>query len=389
MRVAVEYTAGVRQPAGVGRYTRGVVGALARAMAAEDALAGPARIGGDKAHRLTLLWAGPARIGLPRDWPGQVRTRRLPLPDRWMTAAWHRLRLPFPADTYAGGADVVYAPDFALPPRRRAPGVVTVHDLSYLLFPETHYPPLRRFLEATVPRSIAAASLVFADSDQTRDDVVRLLGTDPAKVVTVLSAPDPAFRPTPEVVTRAVHARWGLPDGPYLVSVGTIQPRKNLPVVFEALRQLPEAVRLVHVGRPGWLCDPIFAALDASGVSHRVRILQGVDDEDLAALYGGAVACVFPSRYEGFGLPAVEAMACGVPVITSHAGSLAEVVQDAGIIVDPDDSVGIAAGTRRLMDDAAFRADLVARGFRQASRFQWDVSGVQVLREFRRVVGLR
>ena len=383
MRVAVDYTAGVRQPAGVGRYTRGVVGAVARAMAAEDARS----VGGDR-HRLTLLWAGPARMGLPRDWPGDVRTRRLPLPDRWMTVAWQRLRVPFPADTYAGGADVLYAPDFALPPVLRAPGVVTIHDLSYMLFPETHFPPLRRFLEATVPRSVAAASLVFADSDQTRDDLVQLLGVRPAKVVTVLSAPDATFRPMDAVATRAARDRWGVADGPYLVSVGTIQPRKNLPVIFEALRQLPEAVRLVHVGRPGWLCDPIFAALDASGVKHRVQILQGVDDEDLAALYSGAVACVFPSRYEGFGLPAVEAMACGVPVIASHAGSLAEVVQDAGIIVDPDDSAGIAAGTRRLMEDVAFRSDLVARGFVQASRFSWDETGVQVLRELKRVAGV-
>ena len=383
MRVAVDYTAGVRQPAGVGRYTRGVVGALANALAADTA-----RSSGMDPHRLTLLWAGPARMGLPRDWPGHVRTRRLPLPDRWMTAAWQRLHVPFPADTYAGGADVVYAPDFALPPRRRAPGVVTIHDLSYVLFPETHFPPLRRFLEATVPRSVADAALVFADSDQTRADVVRLLGTDPAKVVTVLSAPDATFRPMLASAVRAVRERWGVADGPYLVSVGTIQPRKNLPVVFEALRQLPERVRLVHVGRPGWLCDPIFAALDASGVKHRVSILQGVDDEDLAALYSGALACVFPSRYEGFGLPAVEAMACGVPVISSHAGSLAEVVQDAGIIVDPDDSSAIATGTRRLMEEAAFRADLVARGFAQARRFQWDETGVQVLREFKRVAGV-
>ena len=219
--------------------------------------------------------------------------------------------------------------------------------------------------------------------------MVDKFGVPPEKVVTVLSAPDDTFQPLPsataEATTRAVRHRWGVADGPYLVSVGTIQPRKNLPVIFEALRQLPEAVRLLHVGRPGWLCDPIFAALEASGVTHRVQILQGVDDEDLAALYSGALACVFPSKYEGFGLPAVEAMACGVPVIASHAGSLAEVVQDAGIIVDPDDSTAIAAGARRLMEDAPFRADLIARGVVQARRFRWDDSGAQVLREFKRV----
>ena len=374
MRIVIDYTAGVRQPAGVGRYTRGVVGALARAAADDDA-----------AHRLTLLWAGPARLPLPREWPGDVRTRRLPLPERWMTAAWHRLRVPFPADVYAGGADVAYAPDFAVPPRWRAPGVVTIHDVSYLLFPETHYPPLRRYLEAAVPRSIAAAALVFADSAQTRRDVIEHLGADPRKVVTVLSAPDATFRPMAPELVRAAMQRWQVAAGPYLVSVGTIQPRKNLPVIFDALRQLPESVRLVHVGRPGWLCEPIFAALEASGVKHRVQVLEGVGDEDLAALYGGAVACAFPSRYEGFGLPAIEAMACGVPVIASHAGSLAEVVEDAGIVVDPDDSAAIAAGTLRLMEDPSFRADLVARGLAQASRFRWDDSGMQVLREFKRV----
>ena len=374
MRIAVDFTAGVRQPAGVGRYTRGLVRALSLAAAADD-----------EDHSLTLLWSGPKRIPLPNDWPG-VTTRRLPLDERWMTVAWQRLHLPFPADLYAGGADIVYSSDFALAPRWRAPGVVTIHDLSYVLFPDTHFPPLRRYLETTVPRSVRAASLVLADSDQTRRDVINHLGADPAKVLTVLSAPDDVFKPAMPALIEAVQAKWNV-AGHYVISVGTIQPRKNLPVIFEALRQLPETVRMVHVGRPGWLCDPIFEALDRSGVKDRVSILSGVDDDDLAALYGGAVACVFPSVYEGFGLPCVEAMACGVPVIASHGGSLAEVVQEAGIIVDPFDSGAIAKGVERLMEDPEFRSAMIARGHTQASLFRWDDSGRKVLEAFKDVVG--
>jgi glycosyltransferase involved in cell wall biosynthesis len=366
MRIAVDYTAGVRQVAGVGRYTRSLIKALAAALAE-----------GRHPHRLVLLWAGPPRVplpvGVPVGWPG-TSARRLPLPDRLMTVAWHRLRLPVPADLLAGGADVFYSPDFALPPLARARSVVTVHDLSFLTHPETHYPPLRRYLERVVPRSVRRADLVLADSEQTKRDLGSYLGTPHQKVEVVLSAADPVFRRIEDrAAIAAVRRRHGL-ERSYVISVGTIQPRKNLPVVFDALRQVNRDLLLVHVGRPGWLYEPIFAALDRSGVKDRVRIL-GVDDADLAALYSGAVALIFPSLYEGFGLPCLEAMACGAPVIASHAGALQEVVGDAGIVVDPADSAAIAAAIERLLDDAPFRSDLIRRGFAQAARFRWDESG--------------
>jgi glycosyltransferase involved in cell wall biosynthesis len=363
MRVAVDFTAGVRQPAGVGRYTR----SLLRALAATPAFP----------HDLTLLWAGPARIAPPAGWP-RTRTRRLPLPERWMTVAWQRLRVPLPADLLAGGADVFYSPDFALPPLLRARAAVTVHDLSFVTHPETHFPPLRAYLSRVVPRSIAKADLVLADSQRTKDDLVRYLGAPPGKVEVVLSAADPAFRRVEDPARIAeVLRRQGI-DRPFLISVGTIQPRKNLPVAFDALRRLRAGGRdllLVHVGRPGWLYEPVFEALDKSGVREAVRILEGVDDADLAALYSAAVALVFPSLYEGFGIPCLEAMACGAPVIASHAGSLAEVVAGDAVVVDPNDAPAIAAGVTRLLDDAAFRADLVRRGYVRAGDFSWEASG--------------
>jgi len=296
-----------------------------------------------------------------------------------MTVLWQRARVPLPADLLAGGADVFYCPDFTLPPLARARAVVTVHDLSYLIHPETHYPPLRRFLERVVPRAIERADLVLADSEQTRIDLRKHLGVPDEKVRVVLSAADSSFAPSSPNRIAETSRRYAI-DRPYLLSVGTIQPRKNLPVIFDALRQLADVGRdllLVHVGRPGWLCEPILEALERSGVKDRVRIVAA-SDEELINLYSGSVALVFPSLYEGFGLPCLEAMACGAPVIASHAGSLAEVVQDAGIKVDPMDSGAIVDGVHRLLDDAGFRQDLIARGHAQAAKFRWTDSGRQV-----------
>ncbi|HET7771306.1 MAG TPA: glycosyltransferase family 1 protein [Chloroflexota bacterium] len=367
MRVAVDFTAGVRQHGGVGRYTRSLVRGLAHEASA--------RGGGDQ---LTLLWAGPARLAPPSAWPA-TRTRRLPLPERWMTVLWQRLRLPLPADALAGGADVFYSPDFTLPPLARAAAAVTVHDLSYLIHPDTHYPPLRRYLEAAVPRALDRAARVFADSEQTRDDLRTYLSVPPERVDVVLSAADPLFRPAAAAAIDAARRAHRI-DRPYLISVGTIQPRKNLPAIFTALRELVDGghdLLLVHVGRPGWLFEPIFAALEQSGVKERVRFVAA-SDEDLVALYSGAEALVFPSLYEGFGIPCLEAMACGTPVIASHAGSLAEVVEDAGIKVEPHDSTAIAAAVRRLLDEPVFRRDLIERGFAQNAKFRWERAARQV-----------
>jgi glycosyltransferase involved in cell wall biosynthesis len=364
VKVAVDFTAGVRQYGGVGRYTRSLVRALADSFAERGA--------GD---RLTLLYAGPPRVDVPRGWPS-TSVRALPLQERWMTILWQRLRVPLPADLLAGGADVFYSPDFTLPPIARARSVVTVHDLSYLIHPDTHFPPLRRYLESAVPRAIERADLILADSEQTRRDLHEHLSVPMDRMTVVLSAADPSFRPASPEQVVAVRRKHGI-DRPYLMSVGTIQPRKNLTTIFEALRRLERDVLLVHVGRPGWLYEPIFEALGRSGMKDRVRFIPA-SDEDLIALYTGAVAFVFPSLYEGFGIPCLEAMACGTPVIASHAGSLAEVVQDAGIAVDPMDAGAIAAAVRRLMDEPAFRADLVERGHAQAQKFRWDTSARQV-----------
>ena len=250
------------------------------------------------ADEFTLLTPRDPAGGWRRFYTPNSQYRHLPLSERALARIWHRMRLPLFADLLAGGADVFYAPDFALPPLWRAPGIITVHDLSYRLFPESYPDSLRSYLEAVVPRSAARAQLVLADSEATQRDVIAAYDVDPAKVRVLYCGVDAVFQPQDaEAARRDVSARYGI-QSPYFLSVGTIQPRKNIARIIAALRGVAEKGlphRLVHVGRPGWLHEPILNAPHEHGVADRVHFLTDIDaDEDLATLYSGATAFVFP-----------------------------------------------------------------------------------------------
>ena len=361
MRIGIDFTAAA-QPAGIGRYTRSLVGALA------------AQFPSDRFVLLTPRRPGRAPLRL-LEYPN-VTLRELPLSERTLTRIWQRLRLPLFADLLTGGADVFYAPDFALPPLWRAPGVITVHDLSYRFFPDSYPASLRRYLERVVPHSIGRARLILADSASTQRDLAAEYNTDTKRISVLHGGVDPAFRPVESGAARAaVLRRYGIAS-PYFLSVGTIQPRKNLRRVIAALRTVSAAELphyLVHVGRPGWLYAPILAAPQEYGVAERVRFLTEVDsDEELAALYSGATAFVFPSLYEGFGLPALEAMACGTPVITGNTSSLPEVAGGAALLVDPTDVDAIGAALVTLATDESRRERLSASGRERAAEFTWE-----------------
>lgn len=359
MRVAVDFTAAA-QTAGIGRYTWSLVHALIAQGPADD---------------FTLMTPGNSTGQWRRLLAPSVKYRHLLLSERALTRIWHRLRLPVFADLLAGGADVFYAPDFALPPLWRAPGVITVHDLSYRLFPDSYPESLRRYLETVVPRSVAQAQLVLVDSEATQRDLIAAYDVDPAKVSVLYCGVDPVFQPQDSQAAReAVAHRYGI-DCPYFLSVGTIQPRKNIARIIAALRGAVEnglPHHLVHVGRPGWLHEPILAAPREHRVAERVHFLTDVDaDEDLATLYCGATAFVFPSLYEGFGIPVLEAMACGTPVITANISSLPEVAGEAAILVDPTDVEAIGEALAALASDESVREQLIAAGKERAALFTW------------------
>jgi glycosyltransferase involved in cell wall biosynthesis len=384
-RIGIDYTAAARQRAGIGRYTRELVTAL---LTLEGASESP--------HKYVVF---AATGQLPRaHWQREIdhlrascnlqfAVRNLPLSDDWLARLWHRLRLPIPVETITGSLDVFYSPDFVLPPTRRTTRtLLTVHDLSFLHCPEAFVPALRRYLERVVPRSIARADLVLADSAHTRSDIVSLLGVPPDRVQVLYSGVPPGFRTQPELGEgERLRARYGLGGRRYVLSVGTLQPRKNYVRLIRAFANLePETVepetQLVIAGGRGWLYQDIFTEAGRHG--DRVRILGFVDEADLPALYRNAALFAFPSLYEGFGLPVLEAMACGVPVVCSNASSLPEVAGDAALLVDPLETDGLAEAMARVLEDAGLRREMVARGVAQAARFTWARAARQLVGVF-------
>lgn len=276
----------------------------------------------------------------------------------------------FAAALYADRPDITFVPAHTLPFIFPGRGALTVHDLGFRYFPEAHPPRQRLYLELTTRASAARAAVILADSRATAADLTRFYGTDPARIRVVYPGVDaPAIGDV-----EAARRRYGLPER-YFLFVGTLQPRKNIARIVAAYQRWRAArpgddAGLALAGGRGWLYDPAWA----EGVPG-VQITGYIDEADKGALYAGALALVFPSLYEGFGFPAVEAMHCGAPVIASRTSSLPELVGDAGLLVDPLSVEEIAAAMTRLSDDDALRARLSARGRAAAARFDWDAAG--------------
>lgn len=388
MQIGIDYTSAARQRAGIGRYTRELVSAL---------------LATDRSHHYTLF----AAVGdLPDDrWSREVdrlqairgsrlAIRSVPVSDEWLARLWHRLRLPIPVELIAGRLDVFYSPDFTLPPTRPdAHTLLTVHDLSFMHHPDAFVPPLRRYLERVVPRSIGRADIVLADSSHTRSDLMELFDVPPGKIRVITPGVDSRFRPdspadsrNPDSELQGLRERYGVGDEPYILSVGTLQPRKNYVRLIEAFSRMkatgesndgtPSPMQLLIAGGRGWLYEEI---LDAADKHDGVRVLGFVDDEDLPALYREAELFAFPSLYEGFGLPVLEAMACGVPVICSNTSSLPEVAGNAALLFDPLDVEELSAAMARGLEDEALRQRMTERGLAQAARFTWQRSAQQLL----------
>ena len=253
--------------------------------------------------------------------------------------------------------------------------------------PDAFLPTLRRYLERAVPRSIARADLVLADSTHTRSDLIDLFRVEPDKVKVVTPGVDPRFQPrqaapqaSPPCAPDELRKRYDLGDQPYVLSVGTLQPRKNYVRLIQAFvksRVSREAgLRLLIAGGCGWLFEDIVTEAEKHDC---VRLLGFVEDEELPALYRGACLFAFPSLYEGFGLPVLEAMACGVPVVCSNTSSLPEVAGDAAVLVNPLDVDELSFAMDRVLQDKVLRDRMIDRGLAQAARFTWQRSARQLL----------
>jgi glycosyltransferase involved in cell wall biosynthesis len=387
MRIALDYTTGIYPGAGVARSTRSLVRALAAI---------------DSRNEYRLFYA--AR-GLPRPTPETAQAARLfrahrnfrpvavPFSVRQMFAVWQRLRIPVPVDLFTGRCDVLHSPDYVSPPHRTGADVITVHDLSFLVVPECAEPKLAAFLGKTVPRAVERADAIVAVSEQTRDDLVRLLGVPESKVTVAYNGVDPRFRPmrgeAHAIEREALRRKMGLPPR-FVLHVGTLEPRKNLERLVRAFAQVAGGrdVALVLAGRRGWLYEPVLRAAEEANLRGApVVFVDYVYDDDLPLLYNIAEVFAYPSVYEGFGLPAAEALACGTPTLVSHDGALSEVVGDAAVKVDAQSVDSIAEGLARLLDDADLRASLSSAGPGQVAPFTWDAAARKVLGVYERVGG--
>ncbi len=371
-RIGIDYTSAVRQGAGIGRYTRGLVGALA---------------GLDRANQYVLFSAGCDSV--PKAWPENFSLRSLPLTDRHLAILWQRLRLPIPVEALVGRVGIFHSPDFVLPPVLAARTVLTVHDLSFMRRPECSSVPLLGYLMRAVPRSVKRADVILADSESTRQDVIDLLNVPRNRVFVVYAGVEARFVPQKnDLNLEAVLRRYGI-RRPYILGLGTLQPRKNYVRLIRAYDLLRKEHHVPHqlviVGARGWLYEEITETIETLRLRDEVLLTGFVADGDLPALYSGAHVFAFASLYEGFGIPVLESMGCGTPVVTSSVSSLPEVAGEAALLIDPEDVDALAHALWRLIDDEALRQALCLRGLGQVKRFTWQRAAESLLGIYARI----
>ncbi|HEX9529946.1 MAG TPA: glycosyltransferase family 1 protein [Acidimicrobiales bacterium] len=347
LRVALDATPLLGARTGVGVFTDCALQALAR----EPGLAVAA---------FAVSWR--RRQGIRPLLPAGCRMVERPMPARPLHWAWRRFPGP-PVEWWTGPQDVVHGTNFVVPPSRRAARVVTVHDLTTLRFPELCDDATLRF-PALVRRAIAEGAWVHTPSSYVASEVVELLGADPARVRAI-------HHGIPAIPAPAGPG----PAGPYILALGTVEPRKDYPLLVAAFDRIAgdrPQLRLVIAGPDGWGAGALGRALAAARFTDRVTRVGWVGERERARLFHGAAVFAFPSVYEGFGLPPLEAMAAGVPVVASDAGALREVVGDGGWLVPQGDVDSLARALATVVDDAATAAALVERGRARAGAFSWE-----------------
>ena len=369
MKIGLEITAAVRQSGGIGRYVREMVHALADI---------------DSINQYRLFYASKNKVERGMlTLPNNFHIRHLPVNDIWLARIWQRMRLPVPVELITGGIDIYHSPDFTLPPTLQGvPTLLTVHDLSFLRDPESASPGLRGYLEVAVKRSVRIATHVLADSESTKDDLVELYLTPADKITVLYPGVSSDFRPIMDPAEiKQVRKRYKLGQEPFVLSVGTLQPRKNHLTLIKAFELAlgDSEYNLVLAGGDGWSYDAVYELVESRGLQKRVLFPGFIDDANLAALYSSADIMAFPSLYEGFGLPVLEAMACGVPVFASSVSSLPEVTGDAALLVDPSNVEDMADAMLKLTENVDLRQSIREKGLERAEQFSWQASAEALL----------
>jgi glycosyltransferase involved in cell wall biosynthesis len=354
MRIAIDTQSALGRKTGIGLYTTYLLQALQR--------------------------LAPQHEYVAIDWGRDVAMRL----DRRL--CWQQLEVPRRAR--AARVDVLHVPGFDAPRWKPAPVVLTVHDLIGMLFPQ-NLPPISRFYWSKwLPFSVRWADRIVADSEHTRRDLVKLLHISPERIVVVPLAAGPHFQPITSIdALQRVRSKYGLPAD-FILFVSTLEPRKGIDTLLDAMAIVVKhqpTVKLVITGKRGWYTDRLFEQVRRLDLTEHVIFTDYVPDVDLPVLYGCATALAFPSRYEGFGLTVLEAMACGTPVICSNSSSLPEVAGDAAVLLPPDQPAEWASALQRVLGDETLRHALSTSGLARAAQFSWDTTARQTLAVYEQV----
>lgn len=371
----------VHQQAGLSRYNQQLAAHLLAAHQAQVALT--LFYNAHSGHTLPpLLHAAPHQtLAL-----GQYAWRLSVLASQLARRPFYEKRLP--------SGQLYHATEHLLPYLCR-PTVLTVHDLIFERYPQHHKLTNRLFLTVGMRLFVRAADRIIAVSQQTKNDLIELYGVLAAKITVIYQGIDPTFQPAPPALVQQAQERYTLRDQqgalrPYLLMVGTLEPRKNHLTAMRALARLKAAGLphcLVIAGGKGWLFEPIQAQVDALGLHGDVHFTGYVPAADLPALYSGAAVVLQPTLYEGFGFPVLEAMACGTPVICSNSSSLPEAAGDAALLVPPTDEEALAAAVQRLIAAPDLADRLRIRGINRAATFRWARCAQETVEVYRQVVG--
>ncbi len=375
--IAIDYTPAIRQRAGIGRIIRGQIQALLALKPEFD---------------LRLFVVGSVTAADRQAAPLPLHTT--PLSERTMVRIWHRLGAPLPqVNWFTGGPlDLFHATDFVLAPSNARRKIVTVHDLAFLFYPEAAMPSLQRYLNVVVPRSVRRADHLLADSAHTARDLQEQWQIPAAQMTVVQGAVDHAqFQPvTDPAKLVAVRARYGIGEQPFILGLSTLQPRKNFVRLIEAFHAARQTAKLPHKlvigGGKGWLYDTVFARVQELGLTKHVLLPGFIADVDLPALYNAAEIFAFPSLYEGFGLPILEAQACGTPVLTADNSCLPEAGGAGALYVKAEAVDSITEGIIKLAQDANLRQQLRTIGLTNAAQFTWQRSAEQLLQAYQYVL---
>ncbi len=372
MKVSLDIQAAVTQQAGIGRYTRMLASGLP-ALAAENH------------HDLQLTYFDFRGKGNAPDAPGAHLKRIGWCPGSVMQQLWKRIGWP-PYDKIAGMADLFHFPNFIIPPLSRGKAVVTVHDLSFRLYPQFAETRNLNYLNTHLPQTLKRADAVITISENSKREICHYLGTPPEHVHVTHLGVSPDFKPVDLATQQEFRDKLGLAR-PYILSVGTIEPRKNLRFLVDVFERMGDIdVDLVIAGGKGWKHEGFFERLERSPARERIKYLEYIPDGGLPTLYSAAEIYATPSFYEGFGLPPLEALACGTPVVSSTGGSLPEVLGSAALLVDGFNPTDWADALLRALDTPVTEESKAAH-IAHAASFTWDRTLQQTLRIYEETAG--